>query len=81
LVADIQTIFKKDFDGYTLVGATMTGDTPGYTAADTQLCELVLTDTAGGTLPEITLSDVNAVSSELEYTEGITDWKYECIPR
>ena len=77
LISDIPTIFKKDFDGYVLVGATMTGDAPGYSASDTQLCEVKLTALADGVRPEVKLSKVSVVSSQLDYTEDITGWTYE----
>jgi len=79
LLDDMPTIFKKDFDGYVLVGATMTGDTPGYSASDVPLCELELSARSIGELSNIKLSKVNVVSSELEYTEDVTGWAYEII--
>ena len=78
LIADIPMIFKKNFDGYVLVGATMTGESPGYSASDTQLCELNLTAlTDDGKLPEVNISKVSVVSSELDYTEDVSGWTYE----
>ena len=77
LVADIPTIFKKNFDGYVLVGATMTGDVPGYSSSCAQLCELKLKALTTGDLSDIKLSNVNVVSSQLEYAEDVPDWTYE----
>ena len=80
LIDEIPTIFKKDFDGYILIGATMTGDSPGYSAVDTQICELTLTAlTDDGKLPEINLSKVSVVSSGLAYTEDVYGWGYEVV--
>ena len=79
LLDDMPTIFKKDFDGYVLVGATMTGDNPGYSANDVPLCEIELSARSIGELSNIRLSKVNVVSSELEYTEDVTGWAYEII--
>ena len=80
LVDEIQTIFKKDFNKYILIGATMTGDSPGFSASDTQICELKLTAlTDAGRLPEVNITNVSVVSSELDYTENINGWVYELI--
>ena len=80
LIDEIPTIFKKEFDGYILIGATMTGDSPGYSASDTQICELNMTAlTDDGAPPEINISKVSVVSSELDYTEDINGWVYEIV--
>ena len=79
LIESIPTIFKKDFDGYALIGATMIGDTPGYSAAGPYLCELKLTVLFDGVFPEIKLSKVGAVSSQLDYIENISGWTYEIM--
>ena len=80
LIGEIPTIFKKEFDGYILIGATMTGDSPGYSASDTQICELNLTAlTDDGKLPEVNITSVSVVSAELDYTEDINGWVYELI--
>jgi len=77
LVTDIPTIFKKNFDGYVLVGATMTGEIPGYSASDTQLCELELTANTIGDISNLKLSKVNIVTSKLDYTEDVDGWTYD----
>ena len=74
------TIFKKEFNGYILIGATMIGDAIGYSASDTQICELNLTAlTDGGRIPEVNIANVSVVSSELDYTENINGWVYELV--
>jgi len=80
LVSEIPMIFKKDFDGYLLIGATMTGGSPGYSAFDAPLCELTLTALADdGEPPKISLSKVSVVSSDLDYTEDVYGWDYEVV--
>ena len=79
LIDEIPMIFKKDFNGYILIGATMIGASPGYSASDIQICELNLTAlTDDGKLPEINISKIRVVSSELESMD-ITGWIYEIV--
>jgi hypothetical protein len=81
LLDEIPTIFKKDFEDHVLVGATMTGDTPGYTVEEaTDLCEVKLTAKVDGAVPEFTISGVNVVSAtDMAYTENIEGWTYQAV--
>ena len=75
-IQDIETIFANDFSGYKLVGATMLGDSAGFTGTDVIVCEMSFIALKDGDLSEMSLSmsNVGVVKSDLEYITDIPDW-------
>ena len=73
-IGEIPTIFAKDKEQYLLVGATMTGDTPGFTGEAVNVCRVEFVALTDYKEVPFTLSRVNVVGSDLEYTENIDNW-------
>ena len=82
-IEDIQNIFSEPMEGYELVGATMIGEKSGVFGQDKQICEMVFTVKKDGTLTDlgISISDINVVTSELQYVEGVDGWRVESALR
>ena len=79
-IDEILTIFATDREQYLLVGATMIGDVNGYDGQAVPVCRmefLVLADFEFNTdlfSNYISLSNVNVVTSDLQYMENIDGW-------
>ena len=89
-IDDIQWVFSTAFDGYELVGGTMTGDKAGISGSNKALCELVFTAKQDGKLSDFTLSisEINTVKApegasieDMEYVEGIQGWSIKSAVR
>ena len=74
---EISTIFSKTMDGYELVGATMIGEKNGVSGRNRAVCELLFTARTDIDLDnlKLSISDVNVVTSDLAYNEGIEGWR------
>ena len=72
----ISTIFAKPIDGHQLVGATMVGDKPGVSADGVAICQMEFVALKDCVLAEASLriSQIDVVSSALEYDENVTGW-------
>ncbi|MBC8545448.1 hypothetical protein H8711_00660 [Clostridiaceae bacterium NSJ-31] len=78
-IDEISSIFAKPFDGYQLVGATMIGETPGFSGKKVDICKMVFEAKVDTPLSEATfsISDVNIVKSNLDYEENVDGWQME----
>ncbi len=78
-IDEISSIFAKPFDGYQLVGATMIGETPGFSGKKVDICKMVFEAKEDTQLSEATfsISDVNIVKSNLDYEENVDGWQME----
>jgi len=75
-ISEINTIFAKEFDDHLRVGATKIGDVDGFTDRRAAICEVTLTAKKDGELSDISIANVNVVTSELDYLEDIMDWTH-----
>ena len=74
-IAGMPTIFAREFPGYVLVGATMTGDKKGYTSeAVVEVCRLSFTALEEFDLSGLSIGSVGVVSSSLGYSENVWGW-------
>ncbi|MCL2153958.1 MAG: cohesin domain-containing protein [Oscillospiraceae bacterium] len=79
-IDEITTIFATDKEQYLLVGATMIGDTKGYSGHQIPVCHVEFTALSDFDIePDltekyITLSRVNVVKDDLLYSENVTGW-------
>lgn len=73
----INTIFSKDMDDYLLVGATMIGNTPGYSGKNETVCTVMFTAIEDIDISDFTLSNVNTVDDGQNYTENVSGWSME----
>lgn len=73
----ISTIFKKDMSGSLLIGATMIGDKPGYSANDVNICTMTFTAVTDFDLSTLKISGVSTVDSTEKYVENIGGWSIE----
>ena len=76
-ISGIGTIFKKDMTGHLLVGATMIGDTPGYSGQNVTVCTMVFTATTDIDSSAFTINGVNAVDANQNYVENISGWSVD----
>jgi hypothetical protein len=76
-IGEIGTIFSKPFEGYELVGATMTGAQKGVDGKNSNICRMTLTALADCVISEevLSLSDIRTVHSGLEYETDVKGWK------
>jgi len=83
-IEGITTIFAKPFEGYQLVGATMVGDRAGFSGEGHAVCEMAFTAKRDGALSgfaaALSISDINVVTSDLEYKEGVEGWSVSLSP-
>jgi len=78
-IDEIYTTFSKPFDGYELVGATMIGDVSGVDSSKkTQVCQITFKALVDCVLTEesISIDSVGVVSSQLDYDENVTGWRW-----
>jgi len=75
-IAEIGTIFAKEFDDYVLIGATKIGNQPGFSGNEVAVLQLTLTATTDGSMPVITISDISIVTADMEYVRNIGNWNY-----
>ena len=77
-IKPIGLIFQRQFPGYLLVGATMIGSVPGYTSDEPEnlVCEIVFRALRNTAPPRFELREVNVIDSRMNYTEGLTDWRF-----
>jgi hypothetical protein len=73
-VDGINTIFAKDMDDHLLVGATMIGDTPGYSGQDVTMCTIAFTANEDIDPSIFTINRVNTVDEKQNYIEDIIGW-------
>ena len=73
-IEEIDTIFATIKEQYLLVGATMLGNSVGYTGQSVLVCQMEFTALANFSSEQITLSGVNIVSDDMQYTENIGGW-------
>jgi len=73
----IGTIFKKDMSDHLLVGATMIGDTPGFSGQNVTICTMVFTAIEDLEPADFTISGVNTVDADQNYIENIDGWSIE----
>jgi len=73
----IDVIFKKDQPDNLLIGATMTGDNPGYSGNDVNVCTLVFTANEDLDPSVFSISDVRTVDSKQNYVENVSGWSCE----
>jgi hypothetical protein len=76
-VSGINTIFKKDMSGHLLVGATMIGDTPGYSGQDVTVCTMAFTATEDLDPSSFTINGVSTVDANQNYIEDISGWSID----
>ncbi len=76
-ISGINTIFKKDMTDYLLVGATMVGDTPGYSDRNVTVCTMMFTVTADIDPSSFTVNGVSAVDANQSYAENIDGWSVD----
>ncbi|NLG89270.1 MAG: hypothetical protein GX494_08705 [Clostridiaceae bacterium] len=77
LVNGINTIFAKDMSDHLLVGATMIGDTPGYTGQDVMMCTIAFTASEDIDPSTLAISRVNTVDAKQNYLENIGGWSID----
>jgi len=70
----ISMIFKKDMEDHLLVGATMIGDVPGFSAKNVEVCTMKFTANSDIDSSIFTLNGVNTVDADQEYLEDISGW-------
>ncbi len=73
-IDSISMIFAKQIDPHVLVGATMIGEVPTYTADQPEICTLSFKALKDFNLSDLVLEDVNIVKGDSQYVEGIEDW-------
>ena len=79
-IDEIITIFATDKEWYLLVGATMIGDTEGFSGANVAVCRVEFMALADFMLNDdltsdhFAISSVNTVTSDLQYLEDIEGW-------
>ena len=79
-IDEISTIFATENERHLLVGATMIGETNGHSGQEVPVCHVefvALTDfELSADFPSIhtAISNVNIVTSDLEYLEDIEGW-------
>jgi len=78
-VDGIDTIFAKDMSDHLLVGATMLGNTPGYSGQDVTMCTIVFTANEDIDPSIFTISRVNTVDAKQNYVENIIGWDINVI--
>lgn len=76
-VSEISTIFKKDMNDHLLVGATMIGNTPGYSGQNETICTMVFTAIDDFDLSIFTISNVNIVDADQNYIENNDGWSID----
>jgi len=76
-ISTIGTIFKKDMPDHLLVGATMVGNTPGYSGRDVTVCTMVFTATSDIDLSTFTINGVNTVDANQKYIENTGGWSVD----
>ena len=64
---------------YLLVGATMIGDTPGYSQQDVTMCTIAFTAVDDLDPSTFTISRVNTVDTKQNYLENISGWNIDVI--
>ena len=57
-----------------LVGATMIGDTPGYSGQDVTVCTMAFTATEDFDPSTFTINGVSTVDADQNYIEDISGW-------
>jgi hypothetical protein len=78
-VSGINTIFEKDMGDHLLVGATMIGDTPGYSGQDVTVCTMEFTATEDLDPSSFTINGVSTVDANQNYVEDISGWSIEIM--
>lgn len=73
----ISTIFSKEMDDHLLVGATMIGNTPGYTGQNETVCKILFTANEDIDPSDFAISNVNTVDADQNYIENISGWSIE----
>ena len=79
-IDDIGSIFATDKEWYLLVGATMTGDSRGYSGQEVPVCRVEFVALADSDLKmdssseHLTISSVNVVKDDLQYIENADGW-------
>ena len=76
-ISGIGTIFKKDMTDHLLVGATMIGNTPGYSGKNVTVCTMVFTAIEDIDPSGITIDSVSTVDANQNYTENISGWSID----
>lgn len=76
-VSEISTIFKKDMNDHLLVGATMIGNTPGYSGQNVTVCTMAFTATEDIDPSNFTIDGVGTVDAEQNYIENIDGWSID----
>jgi outer membrane murein-binding lipoprotein Lpp len=76
-ISEIGTIFKKDMTDHLLVGATMTGNRPGYSNQNVTVCTMVFTAAADIDSSAFTIDSVNTVDANQNYVENINGWSID----
>lgn len=77
-ISAISTIFKKDMTDYLLVGATMIGNTAGYSGKDVTVCTMVFTANEDIDPSTLTINGVSTVDANQNYVENINGWSIAC---
>lgn len=76
-VSGINTIFKKDMSDHLLVGATMIGNTQGYSGQDVTVCTMAFTATEDFDPSTLTINGVSTVDADQNYIEDIAGWSID----
>ena len=76
-VSGINTIFKKDMSDHLLVGATMIGNTPGYSGQDVTVCTMAFTAAEDFDPSTFTINGVSTVDADQNYIEDISGWSID----
>jgi len=76
-VSGINTIFKKDMGDHLLVGATMIGDTPGYSGRDVTICTMEFIATEDLDPSSFTINGVSTVDANQNYIENVGGWSID----
>lgn len=76
-ISGINTIFKKDMGDHLLVGATMIGDSPGYSGQDVTVCTMEFIATEDLDPSSFTINGISTVDANQNYIEDIGGWSID----
>ena len=76
-ISEINTIFAKEIENHLLIGATKIGDEKGFSEDQAVICEIILTAKRECEIPNVSITNINIVKSDLTYAEGIKNWSVD----
>ena len=80
-IAEISLIFKSqlEFDDYILVGASKTGDKPGFNGKDVKICHMTFTAIQDCELADISISGIKIAGSSDGDLTDVRNWNCEVV--